>query len=433
MAKQTTPFPYMTVIGIDNRRGALHYYNVLGDTVESVEHSVKNYAGAAFNEDFYKKLSEALHKFVENETAEEVRKIAFVVPDDVVALDHINLPMLRSQKLLQNAVNTKLTELYLNFKDLTVKTHLAQKNRRYCTYATTAIRDDVLQGVYTACSENKMLADVLTFASQSTVTAVSTLNPKWKNENYMFIDVKDIYTRFIFVVGGRAVGFYTLPFGLEFLSAPKYVQEDMLFDHTMAELTVLNARERAKSKKLSVLEGEDVSSMGESVNLDAMMVMNNDADDEDLDEESAPETNEDVSPDEPATDTLDTDAGEAPTAAKVKVMAKKTPRRLPQYMQRPIPEDAEGIACENFRVFVKWALSLIQGNKRLVDLGAPKFVCVNLPKALQHVVDAANTEEQENGLPFIRFAFADENEALARNLELFGGLYGSNWHSVTKF
>ena len=439
MAKQTTPFPYMTVIGIDSRRGALHYYNVLGDNVESVDHGVKNYAGMAFTEDFYKKLTEALAKFVENEPSEEVRKIAFVVPDEVVALDHINLPLLRSQKLIQNALTTKLGEIYLNYNDLTVRTHLAQKLRRYCTYSTAAIQDKVLQALYAACSENKMLADVLTYASASTVTAISTLNPKWKNENYLFIDVKDIYTRFIFVVGGRAVGFYSLPFGLEFLSAPKYVQEDMLFDHTMAELTVLNARERAKSKKLSVLEGEQPGQMTESVNLDAMMVIN-DVDDEDTDVESPEETAEEIPeeiPEEVPQETAEVapESPEATSAAqpKVKIMAKKTPRRLPLFMQRPIPETEEDIAKENFRVFVKWALNLIQVNKKLVDLGAPKFVCVNLPKEMQFIIDSVNEEEKENGFPFVRFDFADDNEDLARNLELFGGLYAKNWHPSATF
>ena len=410
MAKQTTPFPYMSVIGIDSRRSVIHYYNVLGDNVESVEHSINSYAGAPFNEDFYKKLTEAFAKFVENETSEEIRKIAFVVPDDVVALDNINLPMLRSQKLLQNALDAKLGEIYLNHDNLTIRTFQAQKNRRYCTYSTTAIQDEVLKALYAACSENKMLADVLTYASASTVTALSTLNPKWKNESYMFIDLKDIYTRFIFVAQGKAVGFYTLPFGLEFLSKPKYVQEDMLFDHTMAELTVLNAQERAKAKKLSVLDGETI---GESLSLDEMVKLNKENEDD--------ETNENAE-------------GEGTNSTpKAKVMAKKTPRKLPLFMQRPIPETNEDIAKENFRVFVKWALSLIQTNKKLVDLGAPKFVCVNLPKTLQFVIDATNVEEVENGLPFMRFDLADENEDLAQNLELFGGLYGNNWQPSAKF
>ena len=184
----------------------------------------------------------------------------------------------------------------------------------------------------------------------------------------------------------------------------------MLFDHTMAELTVLNAQERAKAKKLSVLDGETI---GESLSLDEMVKLNKENEDD--------ETNENAE-------------GEGTNSTpKAKVMAKKTPRKLPLFMQRPIPETNEDIAKENFRVFVKWALSLIQTNKKLVDLGAPKFVCVNLPKTLQFVIDATNVEEVENGLPFMRFDLADENEDLAQNLELFGGLYGNNWQPSAKF
>lgn len=427
MAKQVTPFPYMTVLGIDIRRGALHYYNVLGDKVDSVVHNVQNYAGAAFDEDFFKKFTDAVAKFVENEPSETVRKIAFVVPDEIVALDNVRLPMLRSQKLIQNSLDTKLSDIYLNRDKLTIRTFQAEKNRQYCTYSVAAIQDRILQALYSACSENKLLADVLTYASASTVTAVSTLNPKWKNENYLFLDIKDVYSRFIFVAGGRCVGFYPLPFGLEFLAAKKYVQEDMLFDHTMAELTVLNARERAKAKKLSVLDDTPVGEMTESVNLDAMLVTNNDWEDEDEQAEPAPE--EEVQAEVAPT----ADTAQSVAAPKVKVMAKKTPRKLPMFMQRPVPETEEDITKENFRVFVKWALTLIQNNPKLTAFGAPKFVCVNLPQDFQFVIDGINEEEKENGLPFVRFDFADDNEDLAQNLELFGGLYGNNWHSSAKF
>lgn len=559
--KQSTPFPYMTVLGIDMRRGAFHQYNVLGDDVKSVMHTTQNYTGPSFNEDFYKKFANVVEKFVENNPSETVRQIAFVVPDEVAALDNVRLPTLRSHKLIKNLLDTKLSEIYLNRDDLEIRTFQVEKNRQYCTYSVTAIQEKVLNSLYTVCSENKLYADVLTYASASTVTAVATLNPKWKNESYLFLDIKDVYSRFIFVTDGRCVGSYPLPFGMEFLSTPKYVQEDMLFDHSMAELTVLNARERAKSKKLSVLDNEHVGEMTESVNLDAMMSMNNDWDDEDEDEvqpaeksiaeevavaeitapaeevepteetvsaevtetteestteevkpaeetenapteentteeakateestaeeakatdestaeeakateENAPaeETETPVEADsttetEPATEatTAEEPAGEdstteeataeetveevttvepepvaeaEPAPAKLKVMAKKIPRKLPLFMQRPIPETEQDIAKENFRVFVKWALSLIQNNPKLTAFGAPKFVCVNLPKDMQFIIDGVNLEAKENGLPFVRFDCADDNADLAQNLELFGGLYGNNWHSSAKF
>ncbi len=419
MAKQITPFPYTTVLGIDIQRGALHYYNVLGDNVDSVVHNVQKYSSKYMDEEFFQKLTEAMAKFVENEPSETVRKVAFIFPDEAVALDNVRLPILRSQRLIQNSLNTKLKDIYLNYDNLNINTHLAEKNRQYCTYNVVAIQEKVLNALCSACSSNKMLADVLTFASASTVNAVSTLNPKWKNENYLFLDIKDVYSRFIFVVGGRAVGFYSLPFGSEFLSSRKCIPEDMLFDHTMSELTVLNARERAKSKKLSVLDEEDIEQtigeMTESIKLDAMLVTNNN-----WDSNETEKMQKKVSP-------------KLVESSVIKVMPKKQPRKLPSFMQRPVPETREEVENENFRVFAKWALSLIQSNPKLTSFGAPKFICVNLPKEYAHVIDAINKEEEENGVSFVRFDFADDNEDLARNLELFGGLYANNLHYSAKF
>lgn len=423
--KTTTPFPYMTVLGIDIRRGALHFYNALDDSVDSVVHNVQHFAGNAFDDEFFGKFKDAVANFVKDEPLEEVRKIAFVVPDEVVALDNVKLPMLSSQKLMQNSLSTKLSEIYLNLDNLTVRTFQAEKNRQYCTYHVAAIQDRVLTALYSACSENKLYADVLTYASASTVTAISTLNPKWKNESYLFLDIKDVYSRFIFVANGRCVGFYPLPFGLEFLSTQKFVQEDMLFDHSMAELTVLNARERAKAKKLSISNDARVGEMAESVSIDAMMVTNNHWDDDD----DAPTKKLDGVGSVASSGS----SGSSASASGVKILPKKTPRKLPPFMQRPTPKSSEEIAKENFRVFVKWALSLLQNNSKLTAFGKPKFVCVNLPKDMQFLIDDVNSEEKENGLPFVRFDCADENEDLAQSLELFGGLHGNNWHPSAKF
>ena len=409
-------FPYRTVIGIDMRRGTMHCYNVPGDKIQSVEHSVKHYVGGTFDEEFFVKFNDALAGFVENMPTVEARKVAFVIPDEAVVLDNVRLPMLRSQKLINTSLENKLKEIFLNYDDMTTRTFLAEKNRQYCTYAITAVQNRVLQGINGTLAKNKMLADTITFASSSTVTAVATLNPKWKNESYLFLDIKDVYSRFIFVVHGRAVGFFTLPFGKQFLDEGKYVQEDMLFDHSFGELVVLNAKEKARSKKLSVLE-DTTEDMSESVNIEALMALNRDVDlDEELPKPEADKANE-----------------PAPADEQKKIMVRKGPRKLPVYMQRPIPEDKQGITKENFRVFVKWALSLLQNNTRLTSLAMPKFVCVNLPKEFDFVINGVNEEEKENGLPFVRFSFADDNEDLAQNLELFGGLHATGWHSSAKF
>ena len=383
MAKNTVS----TVISIDMRHSAIHYYALpKGENAEAVHH-VRSFAAPIFSEEFNMKLREALAAFTELEPSENVRRVMLVLPDEAIALDHFRLPAMRSAKQQEKALDAKLATIYDNRAELRLNTEVVDKNKEYVTYAVAAIRKHIMDDLYAACSENRILAVGLTTVSEAVIAAAGALSPALVKENHLFLDIKDTYARYSFVIGGRVAGGYTLPFGLEFLREERYVQEDMLFDHTLGELTVLNARERARAKRLTMLE-----ELGAS------------ADDED--EENPTETPE----------------GEENKSGQVKTMQKKTPRKLPPYMLREIPTDPAGIAAENFRVFVKWGLTLLVSNPTITALGMPKQVVVGLPKDLEHVLTALADEEKENGLPFVRFGGADEKGDLATALELLGGM-----------
>lgn len=174
----------------------------------------------------------------------------------------------------------------------------------------------------------------------------------------------------------------------------------MLFDHSLAELAVINARERAKSKKLTVMEDEE--------------------DEEDL----LPIDAEEGAAAMAESETL--------TVGTQKVL-KKTPRKLPKFMLRDLPETEEGIAYENFRVFMKWALTLIDSNKKITDLGKLEYVCVNLPEDLAGVVAKANEESAENGILFTRLKTEGIAPLVTTNLDLYGGLFPRQINPAVKF
>ena len=174
----------------------------------------------------------------------------------------------------------------------------------------------------------------------------------------------------------------------------------MLFDHTLGELTVLNARERARAKKLTMLEAIGATATEE----------------EDEDAPALESVTEEV--------TEQTEGGGTVKRNQVKYLPKKTPRKLPQFMLREIPTDPEGITRENFRVFVKWGLGLLRTNPTVTALGMPKQVVVNLPPELSYVTDALAAEEKEMGIPFVRFTGADADAEIATALELMGGMVG---------
>lgn len=429
MQKQT----YSTTIAIDAERSAIHFYSMFGNDKSTIAHHIKSYAGGRLDEHFFERFKEAVKAFAQDTPSKTVRKVTVILPDNAVLTDTVRIPTMKGLGQTKKTLDITLGGLYRNYNDLRVVSHVAEQNKQYSTFSIAAVQKNIVSSIFAACSENKLLVDTLTYASSASVCGAVLLNPKLKNASYLFLDIKDVYSRFVFVANGNTVGYYTLPFGLEFLRKPKVTQEDMLFDHSYAELTVLNASERAKSQKLTVM------ALGEEF---ADAIMESDEKIEALSEDTA--TADDVITDEETptdaeTVTEEEDEGEAEEVAPLspqinqKIFTRKSPRKLPKFMQREIPETEEGIAYENFRVFVKWALNLIHGNERLVALGKPEFVCVNIPQDLVSVLDMANEEAEENGITFTRLPSDGEGVSVLSNLELYGGLFPNQIATTGKF
>lgn len=404
---------YTTTVAIDAEHSVFHFYSLRSG---KIVHSVRSYGGTLFDAEFFEKFKLALKDFVMENPAEGVREISVVIPDSAVLTDIIKIPNMKGFGQTKKTLDATLNGLYRNYSELRLVSSVAMQNKQYTAYSIAAVQKRIASAIYTACSENKILVDTLTYAANATVSGAAQLNPKLKNASYLFLDLKDTYARFVFVVNGRAVGSYSLPFGLEFLQKNEVVQEDMLFDHTLSELSVLNAREIAKSKKLTVLAtdvvfGEEETDAGESV-----------AEEEDTESDRA-------EAEELAAIAEAVGTGKQP----IPKLFKKKARKLPKFMQREIPESAEGILYENFRVFEKWALTLIGGNEKLTELGKPEFICVNIPDDLSQVLDTVNEESKENGISFAALPHGDADSAVTSSLELYGGLFPKSISVAGKF
>lgn len=404
---------YLTTIAIDTEHSTFHFYSMLGSDSSTITHSIKNYGGGHFDDEFFGKFKDAVANFVAENPADGVRKVSVILPDTAVLTDTVKIPTMRGFGQTKKTLDITLGGLYRNYADLQIASRVASQNKQYATYTITAVQKRIATAIYAACSENKLLVDTLTFASNATVGGATIINPKLKNASYLLLDLKDTYARFTFVADGKAIGYYILPFGLEFLRKPKVTQEDMLFDHSYAELSVLNAREKAKSKRLTVMAMESVSE---------------DEQDAEPAEDEQVEANETVQEEESAEETAENTI----IQPSLKMFTRKA-RRLPKFMQREIPETEEGILYENFRVFVKWALTLIASNEKLTQIAKPEFVCVNMPQELAPVLDAVNEETEENGISFTALPISDYDSNVTANLELYGGLFPKQLAANGKF
>ena len=401
---------FSATIAIDTARNVFHFYSMIDGDKTTISHYIKGYTGSQLDDNLFLKFKDAVREFAQKVPSDTVQKVTVVLPDNAVTIDTVRIPTIKGSSQTNRALDTVLRGLFKNYDDLHVIANIEEQNKQYTTFSIAAVQKQIVSSIYAACSENKLLVDTLTFASSASIGTAMMLHPKLKTASFLFLDIKDAHSRFVFVAKGSIVGYYHLPFGLEFLRRPTVTREEMLFDHSYAELVVLNAKERAKSKKLAeeaLKEGNEEAVIGSE------------------EEESDVSLESDESNDE--------ENSSISLGLNQNVFVKKTPRKLPKLIQREISKTEEGIAYENFRIFVKWALTLINGNERLVELGEPEFVCVNLPKDLAHLIDKVNEEEQENGISFIRLPTVGEKLAVVSNLELYGGLFPKQISSSGKF
>lgn len=394
--------PLSDVIAIDTDTETIHFYSSAGNGQKD-SHLAANYRARPFSEEFFEKFGKILKSYQQKNPASPLTKVSLVLPDHVFLTDTINIPAI-GKKAMEHSLEVAVGAVYKNKKDLKFRTYPMVQNKQYATYGLVGVRKDLLARLNSVCSEYQISVQNITFAANAMVNGVCVLNPKLKNGTFLVLDIKENASRFAFVNKGRTVGFYQLPFGYSMLYKSRLAAEDLLFEHASAELLVLNAKEKAKAKQLTM--------MGEEVLTD-------------------PDAQETV---RPSGGYAEEEGAMFDVASSAE--GKKTARKLPKFMLRDVPTDREGFVYENFRIFLKWTLELIANNPSITTLGAVSTVYVNMPRTFDFLYDMVNAEEKENKvkfMPLVTGASFDASAAGAKDLELFGALYVKQFNKTNNF
>ena len=390
------------VISVDTDSQTIHFYADVPGNAPS--HLAANYNSRPFDDEFFQKLDRILKGYRQKNPAISLAKVSFVLPDHVFLTDTVNVPAL-GKKAMENSLNLAVGAIYKNKDDLKLHTFPLTQNKQIATFGLVGVRKDLLSRLNSVCEANQVGIQNITFAANAMVNGAFALNAKLKNSTFLLLDIKETAARLAFVNKGRTVGSYSLPFGYSMLYKTRLATEDLLFDHTSGELLVLNAKERAKAKQLTV-SGEEV-------------LVDEDAQDmENIIQPSAKVEGSELFGSETYTD------------------GKRTGRKLPKFMLRDTPTDRDGFVFENFRIFMKWTLDLIAGNPDITAQGAIDTVYVNLPRSFNFLYDMINAEADENKVkfaPLMTGASFDNSSAYARDLELFGGFHVRQFNKINNF
>ncbi len=405
------PLNISSVISIDNVTNTVSLYYKENDGKGKYVRVVESFNHSFTEENFSSSLSSLL-KIHFNKKA--FGKTAIILPDNLFFTDTIKLPVI-NKKAMNSSLGFAFNTLYTNYKELKYLTYPLYKDKKNAIYNVVGIRKEILDKVTSAISSVGIDVAGITFASNSSVDRAISFNPKMRNADCVLLDVKESFTRISLVVDGKAVAYYQLPFGYSYFSNKEIYREELLFDHSASELLVLNAKEKAKNKKLTTYDStEDALAMEKFLKSVTTEEERGEISDEneDLTEEKS-DIDSEATMDEETVTVENSLRGKAAT---------KLLKKLPKYMIRPTPESEEGFIYENFRHVEKWVLEVIRNSQDIFVTGLPKTIYVNMPDEFSSIFETIKKEDEGN-VAFVNLNVSETEKEQKQALELYGGLY----------
>lgn len=415
----------MTIIGIDNYAHKIKVQRgvaVLGQRaqVDAVDLPADLFEQGNFPELLDKGLEEYTQKFGPLPT----EPVTLVIPDKMVTMDTITLPTM-AKRTMGETFRTEYHNLYKNHDELLSHATVINTNKKTTSYLLTLIRKDKVQRFREVLAAKGLKLEKIVSSAAAKCEALTDQHARLHRDTYLFLDVHDSNSQIILYDKGRMFGFAALPFGIDALPEDRVVDEYFLYEHDIADLAVINAREKAKAAKLTMMEDENLNAdvlvtpeSGEGMSKQDLMAMAQEMHEEEL--AAQEQLNAEAEADDPDdTEEATEEAAAAPVQATPtgKRYVKK-PRRLPAYMQRPVPETATGMVCENFRVFQSRLLNYVRTCKLSDALPDPQYIVMNLPKEYAFLVQMLNAQE-DNGLSF-KLLCDDGHSNILTDLEMHG-------------
>lgn len=416
----------MIIIGIDNNEHKIKVQQAAGlgqqahvDTVEL--------AGDLFNRgDYPEILDKGLADYIEAHGALPQDSVTLVIPDCMVTMDIITLPTM-ARRTMGETFRTEYQNLYKNHDELISYPVVINANKKTTTYLLTLIRKDKLQRFREVLAGHNLKLERAVSAATARCEALTDQHAKLHRDTYLFLDVKDHSSEIVLYNKGQLFGFASLPFGKDALSDDHVISEYDLYSHDIADLAVINAREKAKAAKLTMAAEEE--------NFNAGVVLENPEGGTAMSKQDIMAMAQEMQAEEAAAAeaaaaeaaAADTDADDEVEEEETAPVVQNTPqgkryvkkaRKLPVFMQRPVPETPNGMVLENFRAFQVRMLNYARSCKLHEALPNPDYIVVNLPKEYEFLFQMLNAQE-DNGLSF-RLLCDDGHSNILTDLEMHG-------------
>lgn len=440
-----------------------------------------------FSDDFFAEAQELLQEYFTHKPSLLNLPAYVCLPNQAVGFETFNIPNMPRSKALQ-ALDTELINLYEGTqKGKKINRFLLTQTKQYTTFGAIFFDKKMISAIFRLLTNVKVFPKDTTYSGNALMNSAFAFAPKLRGKNFIFADVHLDYTEIAVSSKGKTLGVAIIPHGTSLIKTDKVELEYMQTDHEVGEIAVINARETARAKALT-MGAADPSVIPEGATIDDYAVdgaeqaseysgngaegasakgteagapaeeeksgtIAETASQEITEQPSDGALGEAAAADATATDAAAPQAGgndedfyesEEEEAKRLAELAKtklkkvkvyrKMPKRYPKFMVREQPETEEGFQYENWRIIMKWILLYARQAELSEYTVSPEFIVVNMPKELYPLLDRSNEEQGEKGLKFRPFSVADTFSAeIKGNLNLYGCLYAKHYNKNHNF
>ena len=471
-------------VGFDIQNSNIRIMNAEKPT-DSASVDYLHFDSRIFSDEFFAEAQTLLQEYFVKKPSLLNLQAYVCLPNQAVGIETFNLPNMKRPQVFQ-ALDAELVNLYEGAqKGKKINRFKLIKNKQYTTYGMIYFNKKLIASIY------RLLTDVKVFPKETTYSGNALMNcaygfvPKLRGASFVFADVHLDYTEIAVSSHGQTLGVAVIPLGASLIKTDKVELEYMQTNHTVGEIAVINAKESARAKSLTmsdvdpsvIPEGATIedyavdgaraaedysgSSSASAEEVQSAPKSVSEAEQPNAENQTVAESAREPSVTQPAEETSAQPAEENAEGAEgaktdedfyeseeeeqkrlaelSKLKLKKTkvyrkmPKRYPKFMVRELPDTEAGFQYENWRIIMKWILLYARQAELSEYTASPEFVLVNMPTELYHLLDMSN-EEQGDGIKFRPFSAADKlSPEIKGNLNLYGCLFAKNFNKNHNF
>ena len=189
------------------------------------------------NKRIFEALDNVLSAYVAESPVGQQTDVYFVLADYYISTDIIVLPVMPQGKL-KDALWAELRKTYPHFETMHFSTTILQKNKKRVVFGVSMLAKTIIQDCVLVAKKYGLSLKNISFASNANINAVLALGAKLKQENFLFLDIKEEKSSIVYVANQKTASFLNLPFGQNVLSEKTSMLLPNFIDSSLAEQEV---------------------------------------------------------------------------------------------------------------------------------------------------------------------------------------------------